>query len=212
MIGIAIIAAGLLTNLPGHKTTQGDKKMRAKKLIVITAAVLAAHTYAADELPDAPRGTYAGSAELRPVSGTILYSPDGGVAGFIQVDLLAFNKREMSAREVRKAETRARREGMSKLEAAGDHLATQWPWYVGTLTAIVAVDRIAENNDALWHKSSSGGGETPATYQAQPGGTLIVNMTTVTGTGNTVNNNAQAGSTPHSSNNTGSGGVTNPQP
>lgn len=155
-----------------------------KFLIVSFLLMIMATTTFADEPQLASifrTGTTAVTApQLMPVTGTLLYSPEGELVGVLQMDLLSFNRRERRTRQMRRAETRARRQNMTRLEKVGDHLDHNWGWYVGTLV-LGTVDRIANNNDYLWYdwfrSSSSGSSSTPS---AGNGGL------TITGDGNTV--------------------------
>jgi hypothetical protein len=153
---------------------------------------------------------------LHPVQATLLQDTDGKVVGFVQVDLLAFNRKEISAREQRKLAIQQRRQNMSAWEITQDHFKENWPWYVGGVIAAAAVDQtVIKNNEWLWHKSSK-----PSNRQA--GGDLIGDDTataiaianSVSGSGNTINQTiviqAPQGSGTGAQGNTGSGGIANP--
>jgi len=105
---------------------------------------------------------------------------DGSYSVEGSVDLFSLTKPAKTARQIKALETAERREGMTMLEVAADHVKFNWGKYL-TAVAALAVDRIADNNDWLYYKSSSA---QAAQLQAMP-------TVTVTGDGNTVTVNNQ---------------------
>ncbi len=187
----------------GDKQTDTDglnnkKWKNMKKMILVS--LFAIGSAIAEPLP------------LHPVSATLLRDDAGEIVGFVQVDLAGLvNKKERTAREMKRLETAKRREGMSNTEIVADHFKNNWGKYTAAVVAAVAVDRVADANGWLWHERSNRSAGNDIIGDDTASAVTLNNI--VEGNGNTINQNVVIqmpnGSGSGMTGNTGSGGVAN---
>jgi len=116
----------------------------------------------------------------------VVQDVDGSYSVYGSLDLLSLGRKEQSARELRKAEIRERRQGMSAMEVVRDHVSINWGKYLSAIVA-VAVDRMAYNNDWIYYKWTDDNTKKVESQGVEESDKPAVVTTDVSGSGNTIN-------------------------